>query len=91
MSQVIINIKAQKQIKKLPEHIIRKLQKWAEDVEQFGIEEIRIIPGYHDELLKWGRSGQRSIRLSKAYRAFYIEQDDMIVIEVIEVNKHDYR
>jgi len=45
MSQVIINIKAQKQIKKLPEHIIRKLQKWAEDVEQFGIEEIRIIPG----------------------------------------------
>jgi len=91
MSQVIINKKAQKQIEKLPEHIVRKLQKWAEDVEKFGIEEIRVIPGYHDERLKWGRSGQRSIRLSKTYRAFYIEHDDTIVIEVIEVNKHDYR
>jgi proteic killer suppression protein len=85
-----INKKAQKQIKKLPEHIVRKLQKWTEDVEKFGIDEIRIIPGYHDEPLKWERAGQRSIRLSKAYRAFYVEHDDMVVIEVIEVNKHDY-
>jgi len=37
MSQVIINKKAQKQIEKLPEHIVRKLQKLAEDVEKFGL------------------------------------------------------
>jgi len=90
MNQVIINKKAQKQLKKLPGYIVRKLQKWAEDVEKFGIEEIRVIPGYHDEPLKGERSGQRSIRLSKAYRAFYIEHDGTIIIEVIEVNKHDY-
>ncbi len=49
-----------------------------------------MIPGYHDEPLKWERTGQRSIRLSKAYRAFYVEHDDMVIVEVIEVNKHDY-
>ncbi|MFK5953716.1 MAG: hypothetical protein QM498_11705, partial [Desulfobacterium sp.] len=60
------------------------------DVETFGIEEIRVVPGYHDEPLRGNRAGQRSIRLSKAYRAFYVEHDDTIIIEVIEVNKHDY-
>jgi len=90
MNQVKINKKAQKQIKILPDHILRKLQKWIIDVEIFGIEEIRGVPGYHDEPLRGNRVGQRSIRLSKAYRAFYIEHDDTIIIEVIEVNKHDY-
>jgi len=90
MNQVKINKKAQKQIKKFPDHIVRKLQKWIIDVEIFGIEEIRGVPGYHDEPLRGNRVGQRSIRLSKAYRAFYVEHDDTIIIEVIEVNKHDY-
>ena len=90
MNQVKINKKAQKQIKTLPDHIVRKFQKWVIDVEIFGIEEIRVVPGYHDEPLRGNRVGQRSIRLSRAYRAFYVEYDDTIIIEVIEVNKHDY-
>ncbi len=45
---------------------------------------------YHDEPLKGQRIGQRSIRLSKSYRAIYIEHNDDIIIEVIEVNKHEY-
>lgn len=50
------------------------------------------IPGYHDEPLKGNRTGQRSIRLSKAYRAIYIiDNDDNIeIVKVLEVNKHDY-
>ena len=64
--------------------------KWSEQVEIFGIRIIREISGYHDEPLQADRKGQRSIRLSKAYRAFYIKHDDNILIEVIEVNKHDY-
>lgn len=91
MNTVILNKNAQKQIKKVPAHIARKLLIWAEQVEMLGIEEIRKIPGIHDEPLRGNRKNQRSIRLSKAYRAFYIEHDDTIVIEVIEVNKHDYR
>ena len=90
MNQVILNKKAQEQIKKLPAHVANKIQRWAEQVEALGIEMIRKQPGYHDEPLKGTRVGQRSIRLSKAYRAFYVEHEDMIIIEVIEVNKHDY-
>lgn len=54
--------------------------------------EVRKIPGYHDEPLKGTRTGQRSIRLSKAYRAIYeIDQEGKIeIVKVLEVNKHDY-
>ncbi len=90
MNQIIINQKVWKQLKKLPIHIVRKFQIWVEQVEMLGIEEIRKISGYHDEPLQADRKGQRSIRLSKLYRAFYIEYKNDIIIEVIEVNKHEY-
>ena len=42
--------------------------------------------------MKRDRKKQRSIRLNKAYRAFYVTDEDGEIhfIEVIEVNKHDY-
>jgi proteic killer suppression protein len=57
-----------------------------------GLNKIRQRPGYHDEPLKGKRSGQRSIRLSKSYRAIYIITNDSMIefVEVQEVNKHDY-
>ena len=77
---------------RLPIHIVRNLQRWALQVESLGIQEVRKISGYHDESLRGGRSGQRSIRLSKSYRAFYteIEGDEVNLIQVEEINKHDY-
>ena len=63
-----------------------------DQVTDVGLREVRKIPGYHDEPLKGQRFGQRSIRLSKAYRAIYkIDRSGEIhFIEVIEVNKHEY-
>ncbi len=90
MTEIILNKKAEKQIKKVPAHIVVNFQVWVKDVETHGIETARKTPGYHDEALQGKRKGQRSIRLSKAYRAIYIEQKDTIIIEVIEVNKHEY-
>jgi toxin HigB-1 len=46
------------------------------NVEEYGIVKIRKVPGYHDEPLSNPRKGQRSIRLSRTYRAFYVERDD---------------
>ncbi|WPU65809.1 type II toxin-antitoxin system mRNA interferase toxin, RelE/StbE family [Peredibacter starrii] len=82
----------QKDLRKLPPYIIVKLQRWVEGVESEGIEEMRKIPGYHDEPLKGSRAGTRSIRLNKAYRAIYSEAESgiMKIIKVEEVNKHDY-
>ena len=90
MNEIVLHKKAEKQLGKVPTYIRIKFQIWVTDVEENGIESTRTVPGYHDEPLKGKRKGQRSVRLSKAYRAIYVEQRDAIIIEVIEVNKHDY-
>jgi len=81
-----------KDLEKLPSNVVSKLQKWAEQVELYGLPEIRRIPGLHDEPLKGQRQGQRSIRLSRSYRAIYVEspKNKLITVIVIEVNKHEY-
>lgn len=89
---VVLSEPAKKNLKKVPLYIAVKLWGWIEDVGHRGLSEVRKVPGYHDEPLKGSRLGQRSIRLSKAYRAFYIEGEDGAVtfVEVLEVNKHVY-
>lgn len=83
---------AQRQLRRVPAHIARKLLGWVESVEHDGLEEVRKIPGFHDEPLQGDRQGQRSIRLSLAYRAIYeIRKDDLAeLVSVEEVSKHDY-
>lgn len=84
--------RAQKQLKKLPQFIIENLTKWVDDLETRSLEEVRKVPGYHDEPLQGHRWGQRSIRLSRTYRAIYsvksINNIKYILIE--EVAKHEY-
>ena len=79
-------------LKKIPVHISIKLFEWINSVSHDGLLEVRKQPGYHDEPLKGQRKGQRSIRLSKAYRAIYeiTETCQMKIVEIVEVNKHDY-
>lgn len=79
-----------KDLLKLPAHVVEKLKMWAKIVNSFGIKEVRKCKGYHDEPLQGERKGQRSIRLNKAYRAIYVEEKNCITITVIEVNKHEY-
>lgn len=86
--EVTISRKAEKQIKKLPKQIVTRLLVWIETIESEGIESIRTIPGFNDEALSGKRTGQRSSRLNKAYRVIYTESGE--IIEVLEVNKHDY-
>lgn len=87
-----VSAKVGKQLKRLPLHIVLKLQMWIDEVGEHGILAVRKIPGYHDEPLKGRRMGQRSIRLNKSYRATYTvdENNQIEFIEVIEVNKHEY-
>ena len=89
---VRISKKAEKQLQRMPVHILDKLETWVYVVERDGLEIVRRIPGYHDEPLKGNRLGQRSIRLSRGYRAIYeIESDGTVeFVSVEEVSKHDY-
>ena len=94
INKVLIDKKAIKDLRKIPSYIIDKLNTWILMVEEYGILEVRKIKSYHDEPLQWNRKGQRSIRLNKAYRAFYVEHDNGKIeishLEIIEVNKHEY-
>jgi proteic killer suppression protein len=91
-STVIWEKRVAKQLARLPLRIEEKFYAWAKAVKTLGIQEVRKRSGFHDEPLMGERSGQRSVRLSRAYRVIYIELLDgrMELIEVIEVNKHDY-
>jgi proteic killer suppression protein len=90
--EVILTTGAERDLTKVPLHIAEKFQTWLDLVENEGLRESRKIKSYHDEPLKGKRKGQRSIRLSKAYRAIYVEKNNGKIefIEVREVNKHDY-
>ena len=69
--RVELTRRAEKQVRRLPRRVVRKLKTWTYLVEEIGLEEVRKTPGYHDEPLVGRRRGMRSIRLSGAYRALY--------------------
>jgi len=92
LTQVELGKKAKKQLNSVPRHILNKLESWIRAVELEGVEQVRKISGYHDEALQGKRKGQRSIRLSRSYRAVYIMLKSGVVeyINIEEVHKHEY-
>lgn len=71
---------------------VRGMGYWCGDIGAQSSSQVRKFAGYHDEPLKGRRSGQRSIRLTQAYRAIYEmnKNDEIQCVEIVEVNKHDY-
>lgn len=92
INKVILTKRADENLRKIPQYIADKFQRWFAAVEYIGVCEVRKIKSYHDEPLQGNRFGQRSIRLSKSYRAFYIEKQNGAIefIEIQEINKHVY-
>lgn len=84
---------AEKDLAKAPENVQLIFDQWLEDVADDGLEEVRKLPGWHDEPLKGKLKGIRSIRLGRKWRAFYVEKEDGTIrfVEVKEINPHDYR
>lgn len=84
---------ADKQVARLPEYIQEKLDHWVDAIEKNGLFAMREVTGFNDEPLKGARSGERSSRLNRAYRVIYeVDNSDgeLVIIAVLEVNKHDY-
>ena len=81
-----------RQLKKIPRHIVENLASWVDAVETMGLEEVRKTSAYHDEPLHGDRQGQRSIRLSRAYRVIYVMKGagQVEFVSVEEVSKHAY-
>ena len=82
---------AKKDLDRIPDHVARKFDAWREQVEVEGLPAVQKVPGFHDEPLKGQRKGQRSIRLSRGYRAIYTKfENEIVLVLVEEVNKHEY-
>ena len=76
--------------RKLPKAIVKKYELWKDIVFRHGPEKLKEFPGFHDEMLKGDRSGQRSSRLSPQHRVIYTVERDIVTVCVLEITPHDY-
>jgi proteic killer suppression protein len=93
ITRVVVTERAKKDLRKVPSRIADRLYLWAKSVAEIGLEEVRKVPGYHDEPLRGDRAGQRSIRLNRQWRAIYTLESDAARIEFVrvdEVTPHKY-
>lgn len=90
ITRVTATRRFEKELRRLPMDMQEKVATWVSLVEEVGIHEVAKRPGFHDEPLKGQRAGQRSIRLNRAYRLIYRVVLDRVLIELLEVNKHEY-
>jgi plasmid maintenance system killer protein len=90
INQVDIRL-VEKDLMKTPKALVIKFQKWVDDIEKYGLEEVRRVRGWHDHSLKGDRAGQRAIYLNKKWRAVYVlEGREVKIVKVIEVHPHEY-
>jgi len=76
----------------VPTQVLDKFRGVVQLVEAIGVEEVRKIPGFHDEPLKGKRKGQRSHTTQPRVSAFYyvVSKGAAEFVSVEEVNKHEY-
>ena len=80
-----------KQLRSLPQDILKRYEKWKDIVGISGPEGLRLIKGFHDEALRGQWTGYRSSRLSLQYRVIYKIVESEIFVQVESLTAHDYR
>ncbi len=80
-----------RQLKRLPNDVLKRYEKWKDIVTISGPQGLRLIKGFHDEALfgKW--KGHRSSRLTLQFRVFYRVEGEQVLVEVVSITAHDYR
>lgn len=91
MWQIFEHRNVQRRIRKLPQEILKRYEKWKDIVQISGPAGLRLIRGLHDEPLHGDWKGHRSSRLDRQYRVIYrVEREEFFVL-VLDVTPHDYR
>lgn len=74
---------------KLPTQVKEKFLKWTAEVEAKGLEEVKKIPGYHDEPIKAFAGERRSVRLSDGFRACYesVLENGTMILKIITISQ----
>ncbi|MCP4674021.1 MAG: type II toxin-antitoxin system mRNA interferase toxin, RelE/StbE family [Deltaproteobacteria bacterium] len=80
-----------KQLRSLPEDVLKRYEKWKDIVFITGPNGLKLIRGFRDEALRGKWKGHRSSRLNKQYRVIYTIENDKVLVKVMSVSPHDYR
>lgn len=91
MWTVLEHRRTARQLKRLPDEIVKRYQKWKDIVEVSGPAGLRLIRGFRDEPLSGEWQDHRSSRLNEQYRVIYRIEREEVVVEVVSVTPHDYR
>ncbi len=90
---VVLSKKANKDLKKIPKHILVNFDLWVEIIETDGLKAMQKIKGYRDHTLVGDRKKQRSSSLSRSLRVIYTldKKTNQLIVDVLEVNHHEYK
>lgn len=91
MWEIYEHHRLERQVSKLPIEILKRYEKWKDIVEISGPAGLRLIRGFRDEALRGEWKGHRSSRLSQQYRVIYRVDGKRLMVQVLEINPHDYR
>jgi len=80
-----------KQLKTVPDDVLKRYEKWKDIVAISGPKGLKQIKGFHDEALRGDWKGYRSSRLNIQYRIIYKIENEQLYVKVIKVTAHDYR
>jgi len=90
MWEVFEHRQVQKRMRKLPDEIVKRYEKWKDVVEFSGPAGLRLIRGFRDESLRGRWNGHRSSRLGDQYRVIYRIEKKRLYVMVVDVTAHDY-
>jgi len=83
--------RVEKQIDRAPIEIIKRYEKWKDIAMISGPPGLRLIKGFHDELLRGEWRGYRSSRLGLKCRVIYRVIHEQSLFQVVQLTPHDYR
>ncbi len=75
----------------VPLEVLKRYEKWKDIAALSGPPGLRVIGGFHDESLSGEWKGHRSSRPGLKWRVIYRVAANVLLIQVIQVTRHDYR
>ena len=91
MWQIFEHRNIQRRVRKAPEDVLKRYEKWKDIVQISGPKGLRLIRGFNDEPLRGEWKGHRSSRLGGQYRVIYRIEREKLFVLVVELTAHDYR
>jgi addiction module RelE/StbE family toxin len=91
MWQIEEHRRIDKQITAVPSEVLKRYEKWKDVASISGPQGLRLIKGFHDEILSGKWKGYRSCRLGIQWRVIYRVIPEDMLFQVESITAHDYQ